>query len=414
MKPFLACCVAVLACLGRSLAAAQPPPPILFNTNFESGALGRVEQLGEGAYRLHIPGQHDARGRNHQGTWFHARLDQVAGRDLALTFAGFSGEYNDLPSRQVKHTYLPVWSEDGAAWQRFEPGVWDTEKIELTVKIRPKGSTLWIAYLHPYPLSRIRELETEIARSPFARIETIGTSSQGRPLTMVTVTNFERPDGGKKVIWLIGRQHAWETDTSFVMEGALRAIVSDDVEARRMRDEVIFHFVPTMDPDGCVNGHVRFNANGYDVNRNWLSVDLRDKQWLQKMPEIWYVKKAIRDEHARLPISLVVNLHNNDTNEYCETMIDQAPAREMARRFFAQLSSDTIFDPSRPDITFTVRTPGVEPQATTSSLWWEFGIPTILIEQRIGPGKEIGRRATIEDRLLFGRQLIGVMVKAGH
>src|SRR5262249_20440082 len=152
------------------------------------------------------------------------------------------------------------------------------------------------------------------------RVEMIGRSVEGHPLHQVTVTNFERPDETKKHVWLIARQHAWESGTSFVMEGAMKFIVTDDPIARRIRDEAVFTFVPVMDPDGCAGDHVRFNSNDYDLNRNWLSVDLRDPQWLQKMPEIWYVKKAIVAANGRRPIDLVVNLHNNDTNEYCETM----------------------------------------------------------------------------------------------
>ncbi len=52
-------------------------------------------------------------------------------------------------------------------------------------------------------------------------------------------------------------------------------------------------FTPMLDPDGCATGKVRFNANGYDVNRHWDEVDLRSKSHLERMPEIWYVKKAI-------------------------------------------------------------------------------------------------------------------------
>lgn len=46
-----------------------------------------------------------------------------------------------------------------------------------------------------------------------------------------------------------------------------------------------------INPDSVVRGDVRFNANGFDPNRQWDEVDLRDKLWLERNPEIWYVKK---------------------------------------------------------------------------------------------------------------------------
>jgi murein tripeptide amidase MpaA len=71
------------------------------------------------------------------------------------------------------------------------------------------------------------------------------------------------------VVWLIARQHAWEAGTSFVMEGALRFVTSDDPRARALRERIVFKFVPMMAQDGVARGKVRFNLNGYDVNRHW-------------------------------------------------------------------------------------------------------------------------------------------------
>ena len=48
-----------------------------------------------------------------------------------------------------------------------------------------------------------------------------------------------------------------------------------------------------INPDSVVRGDVRFNANGFDPNRQWDEVDLRDKLWLERNPESWYVKKAL-------------------------------------------------------------------------------------------------------------------------
>ena len=45
----------------------------------------------------------------------------------------------------------------------------------------------------------------------------------------------------------------------------------------------------------------------------------------------------------------------------------------------------------------------------TNSLFEQKKVPVMLMEQRIGPGKKLGRQPTIEDRLTFGRQLIAEM-----
>jgi hypothetical protein len=396
------------ALVGVAGLRGEESKPVLFDTGFEDASLGQIEVLGENTFRLHVAGQSDERGHNRQANWYSFRMEHVAGRDLTLTLTDFIGEYDDKPGAVAMGPNLrPVFSEDGEHWQAFADMAWDQDKKEATLTFRPKGDTVWIAHQTPYPHSRVLRLLEEIERSPNARVEVIGRTVLGRDLHLVTVTNFARPDETKKTVWLIARQHAWETGTSFAMEGALHFITSDDPRARALRDKTVFKFTPMMDPDGCATGKVRFNAHGFDLNRNWERVNLRDKEWLRKTPEIWYVKKAILADHARHPIDLLVNLHNNENNEYMETMIENGPQLALIQRFFSQLAAGSTFDPSR--ATATVSIPR---RVATNVLWTEDRVPVTLVEQRIAPVKKLGRRPTAEDRIDFGRDLIAIMGEA--
>ena len=400
--------------LASICAAAAPASssvkPVLFNTAFESGSLGKIEKLGDNEFRLHLEGQQDSRGRNRQATWFYFRMDDVAGRELTLHLTSFKGEYNDRPARSPTGDWFrPVVSEDNEHWTHLPEASWDEPSDVLTVRVRPKGNTLWVAHIPPYPRTRALNLVSDVDRLPHARVEVIGQSVQGRELHLVTVTNFDRPDAGKKVIWMQARQHAWETGTSFVLEGALRFVASDDPAAQRLRDENVFKFVPMINPDSVVLGKVRFNINGFDPNRQWDEVDLRDKRWLQRNPEIWYVKKAILAQHAQQPIAFGLNLHNTEMNEYLETMVDADPLQAMLHRFFERAVATTVFDPSRPKLTLSVA--GAGPGNTTNSIWREAKVPMMLLEQRIGPSRKLGRIASTEDRMLLGRQLIALMAE---
>lgn len=403
MKALL--CAAVL--LLTALASAQELPPVTFNKAFEGASIGKIEKLGDATFRLHVEGQSDERGRNRQTTWFYFRMDNVAGRELTLTFTDWVGEYNDRPGAcPMGPTLRPVFSYDGETWRHFESLDWDAEKKESTLKFRPERGTVWLAHIPPYPHTKLLKLLGELDRPPHARVEVIGKTALGRDLHLVTVTNFERPDASKKVVWLQARQHAWEAGTSFVMEGALRFVTSDDPQARALRDKIIFKFTPMMDPDGCALGKVRFNAHGWDVNRHWDKVDLRDPRWLKLMPEIWYVKNAILAAHANQPIDLMVNLHNTETAEYLDTMVNDEAGQAKFQRLFTKLVAETSFDPSRKlGIVLTA-------SRTTNVLWKERRVPVALMEQRVGPSAKLGRLPTMEDRLTFGRQLITQMAEA--
>ncbi len=258
--------------------------------------------------------------------------------------------------------------------------------------------------LVPYPHSKLLNLLEVIGHSPAATVEVIGRTVMGRDLHLVTVTNPDIPAAQKKTVWLQARQHAWETGTSFTMEGALRWAISDDPAAKALRDKIIFKFTPMLDPDGCATGQVRFNANGYDVNRHWDKVDLVHKEFLQKMPEIWYAKKAILAHHAQFPIAVMLNLHNTKT-EYMDTRASDEASQALFQKLFDNLQSKTLFDPTRK---LGIR---LEPTNDTNSLYHEAKVPVALMELRTLAGPKLGRYTTHEDRLKYGAQLIRVMAE---
>ncbi|HWA86815.1 MAG TPA: M14-type cytosolic carboxypeptidase [Opitutus sp.] len=401
-----------LAALAVSIATAlraEGRAAVTFDTSFEDASLGQIEVIGENTFRLHVAGQEDERGHNRQANWYYFRMDHVAGRDLTIVLTGWVGEYNDKPGAVAMGPGMqPFYSEDGEHWQSLAAMTWDRVKHEATVKLRPTADTIWLAHQPPYPHSRLLRLLEEIDRSPHARVEVVGRTALGRDLHVVTVTNFDRPDDGKKIVWLITRQHAWETGTSFAAEGALRFITSEDPRAKELRDHTVFIFSPMMDPDGCATGKVRFNAHGYDLNRYWERVDLRDKQWLKRMPEVWYMKKAILAQQARHPIDLLVNFHNDESNEYMETRVEAGPTLAMMQRLFRKLAADTTFDPTRGDVTITPH----PARPTTNVLWTEDHVPVISLEEGITSVKKLRRRATAGDRVEFGAQLIAAMGEA--
>jgi hypothetical protein len=388
--------------------AADPAPAVTFNKNFEGASLGTVEKLDDATFRCHVEGQYDERGRNRQASWHYFRMDHVKGRALTLTFTDYVGEYNDKPGACPMNADLrPVFSYDNERWRHFEDLAWDDVKKEATITLTPEQDTVWIAHQQPYTHAKLLRLLADLDHSPHARIEVIGKTVQGRDLHLVTVTDFSIPDDRKKTVWLQARQHAWESGTSFTMEGALKFVASDDPQARELRRKVVFKFTPMMDPDGSAGGKVRFNANGYDVNRHWDEVDLRNKEILRLMPEIWYVKKtlfAYVDSGRR--IDVMVNLHNTETAEYLDTTADDEASQAMFQRLFATLVEKSIFDPSR-KLGITLG-----PSNTTNSLYREKKIPVALMELRVATSKKLERRPTAEDRLKYGAQLIRAMASA--
>jgi hypothetical protein len=140
---------------------------VTFSTAFEGGAIGLIEPLGETAFRVHVLGQQDERGRNRAATWYCFRMDHVAGRELTITLTDFVGEYNDVPgSCPMNEKIRPAMSEDGQTWGHAEDMTWDNEKKEATVRLKPTRDSVWLATQAMYPHSRLVGLVEELKKSP--------------------------------------------------------------------------------------------------------------------------------------------------------------------------------------------------------------------------------------------------------
>lgn len=414
VRRFFALFPLVFSQLGLGAVDAPAPGAVHFNTAFEGASIGLIEVLGETDFRIRPRGQQDARGRNRQTTWWAVRLDRLAGRSVTVRVTGFDGEYNDRPVVSwAGPWYRPVVSRDGERWSHVSDASWDADRKELRFTLPSGAERLWLAHIPPYPTRRLLTLVEEVGRSPHARVEVIGESVLGRPLHLVRVTDNAKPDAGKRVIWMQARQHAWEADTSRIIEGAMRFAVSDETAAIRVRAGNVLLFVPMVNPDAVAGGEVRFNANGFDPNRHWDEVhprlDIRETQ----VPEIWHLKKTLVAQQARQPIDLALNLHNTETGEYLETMADDDAIVARMTRFHDLLLARSSFEPSRPKLALTPVSGG-GPRNTTNSIWIEARVPMMLLETRVGAGRKLGRYPTEEDRLELGRRLVESLAEAAR
>jgi hypothetical protein len=391
-------------------AQAQTAATITFNTNFEGASLGKIECVGPGHYVCAVRGEYNEAGRNRQASWYYFRMDNVRDRDLTIELTDLVGEYNNRPGAvAIRKDTLPVVSYDQKTWQHLQAADYATTPPRLILHLRPTQDRIWVAHIQPYTTRDLQRLLDSATSSPHSRLEVIGKTAQGRDLALLTVTNFDRPDADNKVVWLVARQHAWESGGSYVAEGAIRFVLSDDPEAQRLRDRVIFKFIPMADPDGVARGGIRFNANGYDVNRHWEEVNLRDPKYLEMMPEIWYMKKAIVDyARSERPIDLLLYLHNEEGNDWISgSPVDDASFKNLVERFYDLLMAETTFDArQRP-----AQRPG-ELTGTSFALYSAAKIPAVLMEQKITMNKRLGRYPTAADRVVFGRNLARCMAKA--
>lgn len=379
-----------------ALAAA-----IVVSASFDGGSIGRVEHLAPDHLRCAVKGQADQNNRNRQANWYYFKLDNLPRSEIRIDFTDLVGEYNFRPgSHAVTRNSRPVFSYDNMTWTHFSDGQmsWDEKEIRLTARFTPARSTMWIAHMEPYTQ---RELDRLLAlKHPHLKLGVAGTTVRGRKIPLLTITDPAVPDRGKKVVWLMARQHAWEAGTSFAADGAVRFLLSKDAEAARIRRSTIFQVIPVFDCDGTAEGLVRFNVNGYDNNRNWDTADPAT------MPEIASVRKTMLDWlDAGHPIHVFFAMHDTESTDYVDGAVEDPKIRPVAETLVARLRETTDFhDPKSPRNNMAARIDKGR-YTVNQYLYAQRKLPAFLLELMVERHPRLGRPRTSQDFVNFGTGL---------
>jgi murein tripeptide amidase MpaA len=351
--------------------------------SFESGSLCMAEIAGPDMVRVLPRRDYDHEGRNWTFLWCYFRLKGAAGKTICLQFLDLTDEWNHRASFSWgKHT-RPVYSTDQMRWERFSQVEYDLRRRTLSVWLEVPTDSLWIAYQPPYTLSRLYEFLTGLAGCLGVDVSSLGASAGGRPIPLVEVRGTRRPTSH---VWIVCRQHPWETASTLAAEGLLRCLTSGTPEARELIDRVAFHVVPIANPDGVVLGHTRFNQRGYDLNRCY------DQATLQTSPETVHLLESLRQAQAAgETVDLLLNIHNN--NQECQDLVAGSGAEEgNITRFSEALARHTFFR-------------GRASWSEQASFLPDARSTYILVEMRTGYDPTLERYVTTDDQLSYGAGL---------
>jgi len=383
---------------------------VSIHSNFEGGNIGKIDTVAPDHFRCHVQGQTDQDGRNRQANWYYFRVDHAANRTITFDLVDLAGEYNYQANRgAITKDTLPFYTSDQVHWLPVEEAVYDASVPSLQFKIKAPADTFWVAHAPAYTTQNLAKLLKDVSPSGAVKESVVGKSVEGRPIPLLTITDPSVPDDGKKVIWLMFRQHAWEAGSSWTGDGLIRFVTSSDPIAARIRRETILKIFPLCDPDGVVDGGVRFNRHGYDLNRNWDLVDP------VKTPEIAAERRAVLDwVDSGKRIDFFLTLHNTETNEYLNAGPEATPSqRALLQRVFDLWSAGSTFAAAQPPISMaTTTTPGKPGRMNViQGLYHDRHIPGFEVEMRIVKHPKLGHRPNVEDRQRAGKELIQAIWK---
>lgn len=238
----------------------------------------------------------DAGGEHMQ--WFSFRASGVRGQALqfALVNAGKASYPDGWPGYQV------VYSTDQQTWRRIA----DTRYADGVLRWQhaPAADVVWYAYFAPYSLDRHARLLGRCQQDPQVSVHRLGATLDGRALDLVQVGPVA-PE--RRALWFIARQHPGESMAEWWMEGFLERLLDPfDALARALRAQATFWVIPNMNPDGSVRGHLRTNAAGANLNREWHAPTA------SRSPEVLLT----RDQMDRTGVDFCLDVHGDEALPY--------------------------------------------------------------------------------------------------
>lgn len=229
--------------------------------------------------------------------WFHFRL-----------FGDVFETHNFTITELAKSAYPDGWKDydvlasyDRQTWFRV-PSEFDGNN--LTFSFTPEQPSVYFAYFIPYSYERHLDLVHDAQMSLRCEHRLLGETLDGRDMNLLVIGE-EEPS--KKKIWITARQHPGETMAEWCAEGLLyRLLDEQDGLARQLLDEAVFYVVPNMNPDGAARGHLRTNAVGTNLNREWATPSA------EKSPEVLYVLNAMQDSG----VDMYLDIHGDEALPY--------------------------------------------------------------------------------------------------
>lgn len=229
--------------------------------------------------------------------WFHFRANGV--KDTKC-------RYRILNAAQAAYVdgwsgYQAVASYDRNIWFRVDTSY---ENGELIIEHTAQQDSLYFAYFAPYSMERHADFIAELASYPNVSLNILGQTIDGQDLDQLVIGE---PADGKKKIWVHGRQHPGETQASWWAEGFLYRLLDEtDALSKSLLEKAVFYVTPNMNPDGSKRGHLRTNAVGANLNREWLNPTM------ERSPEVFVMTEAMK----KIGVDLCFDVHGDEGLPY--------------------------------------------------------------------------------------------------
>jgi len=231
--------------------------------------------------------------------WFYFRVSSVADQQLKIRILNAAG----AAYPEGWNNYQVCYSYDRQRWYRLGTTY---EDGELSFGLTLQHGLIYFSYFAPYSMEQHHNLITFAQHAKRCSHSVLGQTLDGQDIDLLT---FSRNDGKERLkCWIMARQHPGETMGEWWMEGFIDALMGGSKEiAKAVLNVADVYIIPNMNPDGSRRGHLRTNAAGRNLNREWAEPSM------EASPEVFIVKQAMLETG----VDFFLDVHGDESLPYC-------------------------------------------------------------------------------------------------
>ena len=267
---------------------------IVFDTSFLSARLDSVKKMGKDSYSVFI---NPAFEPVNKSPWFAFGITSKSEKEIELK----------LNYGSYKHRYIPKLSLDKKSWKTIEDSKIkiDTSTGIATLKLKVSPQKLYVA---AQELQSSKDtyvwLDSILLQHQFLQKKVAGkTVMQSDNYVVKSKTN------NKNAIVLIARQHPPEIPGGTIgFRSFFEELLSNNETSTAFREAFSIIAFPLLNPDGVDNGNWRHNANGTDLNRDWIDFTQPETKMVKN-----YLNKEIENGTR---IRFAIDFHTSYSGPY--------------------------------------------------------------------------------------------------
>ena len=245
---------------------------VVFDTSFPGARLTNIEQVGENQYRGNVSPSFEP---VNDSPWFAFAVSAPMKKQIKI----------ELDYGSYDHRYIPKLSRDKTRWESIEDSMIEVDTVNNTATL-----TLDLTSQKLYVAAQEIESSEETYNwmdSLLARTEGLEKKIAGRTVLKNPnyVLLYENEDVENAIV-LIARQHPPEVPGGTIgFKSFSETVFSNSKMAKKFRKNFNVYVFPLLNPDGADFGNWRHNANGKDLNRDWINFSQPETQAVKRFIE---------------------------------------------------------------------------------------------------------------------------------